>query len=336
MRGAERISRWLRRLHPSAIVLCYHRVAKLDTDPQLLSVTPKNFGDQLQVLKQLYPVARLRNWRSDQRKLPRRRVIITFDDGYADNFYQALPLLQEADCPATIFITAGKINDNKEFWWDDLERLILAPTQVPEALCLKINGVFRSWNLGSSSANGQTRDEWNVLLEQAKTPRQTAYVDLCLLLRSVDEIERERILNELCSWANLKSAGRSSHRPLTTSELCALASNDLIDIGAHTVSHPSLAALAAPAQQLEIKRSKVILEAIISRPVHTFSYPFGGHDDYNVKTINLVRNAGFDVACANYPGSADYMKDRYQLPRFVVRNWDGDQFAKTIRSWVAS
>ena len=60
-------------------------------------------------------------------KLPRRTVIITFDDGYADNFHTALPLLQEADCPATVFVTAGKIGAERDFWWDELERVILVP-----------------------------------------------------------------------------------------------------------------------------------------------------------------------------------------------------------------
>ena len=128
MRGVRRIKGWLRRFRARAIILCYHRVTELDSDPQLLSVTPKNFREQLEVLRRLYNVARLRDWISEEGKSTRLTVVvITFDDGYADNFHEALPLLREADCPATVFVTAGKIDDEEEFWWDELERLILLP-----------------------------------------------------------------------------------------------------------------------------------------------------------------------------------------------------------------
>jgi peptidoglycan/xylan/chitin deacetylase (PgdA/CDA1 family) len=336
MRGVRRLKRWLRRFTPSAIILCYHRVTELDTDPQLLSVTPKNFREQLEVLQQLYQVARLQDWTSEQPKSARRTVIITFDDGYADNFREALPLLQEADCPATVFVTAGKIDDEEEFWWDELERLILVPESLPEELSLSTGGRSHRWKIGSKWIDKPSPNDWHVLLEQEPTGRQAAYLDLCRLLRKVDEVERSRVLNELRTWAGLERLGRSSHRPLTRSELCSLEANELIDIGAHTVTHSSLAALSISAQKFEVEKCKLMLEKFIGCPVRSFSYPFGGVEDYNADTIRLVRNVGFDCACANYPAVAQHAKNLYELPRFLVRDWDGDCFAKTLDSWAAS
>lgn len=336
MRGVRHIKRWLRRFRANAIILCYHRVTELDTDPQLLSVTPQHFREQLDVLRQHYHVARLQDWTSEQPNSARRTVIITFDDGYADNFHEALPLLQEANCPATVFITAGKIDDEGEFWWDELERVILVPENLPNELSVSIGGHNYYWDTRPRRADEQIRDGWHVLLQQEPTPCQAAYLDLCRLLRKVDEVERSRVLNELRTWAGLERSGRRSHRPLTRSELCSLQENELIDIGAHTVTHPSLAALSISAQEVEVKKCKVMLESFIGRPVRSFSYPFGGVDDYTADTIRLVRNAGFDCACANYPGLAAHTQDRYQLPRFLVRDWDGDYFAKTLESWAAS
>ena len=83
----------------------YHRVAVVPSDPQLLCVTPKHFAEHLDVLqkcmnpmplRQLVPAVR-------NRKIPHRRVIVTFDDGYADNMYIAKPLLERCRIPATVF-----------------------------------------------------------------------------------------------------------------------------------------------------------------------------------------------------------------------------------------
>ena len=159
-------------------------------------------------------------------------VVITFDDGYADNFHEALPLLREADCPATVFVTAGKIDDEEEFWWDELERLILLPESLPEELSLSIGSRSYRWEIESKCTDKRSIHNWHVLLKQEATARQTAYLDLCRLLRKVDEVGRSLVLNELRTWAGLERSGRSSHRPLTRSELCSLQADELIDIGA--------------------------------------------------------------------------------------------------------
>jgi peptidoglycan/xylan/chitin deacetylase (PgdA/CDA1 family) len=149
----------------------------LDSDPQLLSVTPKNFREQLEVLRRLYNVARLRDWISEEGKSARLTVVvITFDDGYADNFHEALPLLREADCPATVFVTAGKIDDEEEFWWDELERLILLPESLPEELSLSIGSRSYRWEIESKCTDKRSIHNWHVLLKQEATARQAAYL----------------------------------------------------------------------------------------------------------------------------------------------------------------
>ena len=288
------------------------------------------------MLQQHYHVMRLQDWISEQPKSARPTVIMTFDDGYADNFREALPLLQEADCPATVFVTAGKIDDEEEFWWDELERLILVPESLPEELFLSTGGRNHRWKIDSKWIGKANPNGWHVLLEQKPTGRQAAYLDLCRLLRKADEIERSRVLDELRTWAGLEPLGRSSYRPLTRAQLRSLEANELIDIGAHAVTHSSLTALSISDQKFEVEKSKLMLEKFIGRPVRSFSYPFGGVEDYNADTIRLVRNAGFACACANYPAVAQPAKNLYELPRFLVRDWDGDYFAKTLEAWAAS
>jgi peptidoglycan/xylan/chitin deacetylase (PgdA/CDA1 family) len=68
--------------------------------------------------------------------LPRRGVVVTFDDGYIDNHACAYQILKTFEIPATIFVTTGSIGSKREFWWDDLERILVLPEQLPTSLTL--------------------------------------------------------------------------------------------------------------------------------------------------------------------------------------------------------
>lgn len=103
-----------------AMILLYHRVSETENDPLLLSVNPNNFRAQMKYLKDNFNIISLSElvFKVKNKKSIKNSVVITFDDGYADNYYEALPILKELKIPATIFVTSGKINDNSPFYWD--------------------------------------------------------------------------------------------------------------------------------------------------------------------------------------------------------------------------
>ena len=113
-------SRFARR----AIILGYHRVAQIAHDPFDLCASPDSFESQLKMLSQIAYPLRLQDLVASiqEKRIPENGVVITFDDGYADVLYNALPLLEKYKIPATIFVTTGKLG--KEFWWDELERIV--------------------------------------------------------------------------------------------------------------------------------------------------------------------------------------------------------------------
>jgi hypothetical protein len=78
-----------------------------------------------------------------------------------------------------------------------------------------------------------------------------------------------------------------------------------------------------------------VLEAMIDRPVRSFAYPFGTRGDLNTTMVALVREAGFHQACTVRPGLVTSHSDRWQLPRFIIRNWDGEEFAWRLRTMCA-
>ena len=121
-------------------------------------------------------------------------------------------------------------------------------------------------------------------------------------LRDRPPTERDDLAEEVLAWAGLPPEARDTHRTLRSAELERLASDDLIEIGAHTANHPRLAALAPECQQREIEDGRSALEAFISRPVTSFAYPHGGPDDVGSTTPGQVRAAGFGTAYLAAPG----------------------------------
>ena len=114
-----------------------------------------------------------------------------------------------------------------------------------------------------------------------------------------------------------------------------MAQGGLVTIGAHTVSHALLSALPRSDQEREIQSSKIVLEEILGRPVSTFAYPFGARGDYTAQTAELVRQARFDLACANSPATVWRRSDSFQLPRLLVRDWDGETFERWLSGWMS-
>jgi peptidoglycan/xylan/chitin deacetylase (PgdA/CDA1 family) len=153
-----------------------------------------------------------------------------------------------------------------------------------------------------------------------------------LLHRSADE-ERRKVLVELRKWAGVEEEGWSSHPLLSLEQASALANEDLIEIGAHTVNHPSLASLSLESQRNEIVKSKARLEDVVGCPVTSFAYPYGKRSDYSAQTIALVREAGFTCACSNFPGRVTRSTDAFQLPRLQVEDWEGEEFAQQLVGW---
>ena len=122
---------------------------------------------------------------------------------------------------------------------------------------------------------------------------------------------------------------------MSVEQLSELATCELIEIGSHSITHPLLAQLTPERQAHEIRGSKKALEEIVARTVVSFAYPYGSkHTAYSDSTVREVIAAGFSSACTGTPGTARYGANKYELPRDVVLDWDGDEFSKRLRWWL--
>jgi peptidoglycan/xylan/chitin deacetylase (PgdA/CDA1 family) len=281
------------------VILVYHSVATVDSDPWDLHVSPENFSDHLEIIRRHYRPIDMQSLASCvvDGRIPARSVAVTFDDGYSNNLTAALPLLERHDVAATVFVTTGFLGSAEEMWWDALDRIMLfSGDMAPTAE--RRNAYFEQWDL---------------------------------LVRLPSDLRRT-IIAEMAQENDEYLQARSTHRLLTDEELMALSGGRLIEIGAHTVTHPALAALPSRQQRDEIVASKKDIEERIGKPVHGFAYPYGQSGHFTQETVDLVATAGFSYACANMTGHVDRNSDRYRLPRLHVRNWSTDEFAWHLKN----
>jgi len=302
-----------------AIILLYHRVGELISDPQSLNVTEYNFEEQLIYLKQNYCIISLDDLISDikNKRVRNRSVVITFDDGYQDNAINAFPILKRHNIPATFFITSGLLDSKNEYWWDELERLLVDNFNPRKELKINITGKQYCYQLDTNEA------------------AYAAYNEIHPLIKYLPEAERNVVLSQLLEWSELPAVGRKSNLSMTTNDLLTVSGSNLITIGAHTISHPCLKCEDLYEQNRQISISKNRLELLTGKVINIFSYPFGGKNDYNDKTINIVKQAGFIAATANIPGEVTSSSDLYQLPRRIVRNWDTCRFAVEMNNFFS-
>ncbi|MGI8504173.1 MAG: polysaccharide deacetylase family protein [Hassallia sp.] len=317
----KRIARRVRnRIAPGGLILMYHRVTEIESDPWKLCVSPAHFAEHLQVLQKLGCAVRLQqlNQTLKNGKRPHRQVVITFDDGYTDNLYNAKPLLEQYEIPATIFLTTGYMQQKREFWSDELDRILLQPGTLPEVLSLNINGTSYEWKTSN-----------NLDVKHANE-HHSLYYSLYELIYPLPTQERSHLLDQLLLWANKEPELRPTHRMMTMKELSNLQPGNIIEVGAHTVTHPFLATISPEAQLHEIQENKAQLEEIFGHAIESFAYP---HGNYNSETSEIVRQAGFTCACTTNANIVGKNSDRFQLPRFAVENWDGEEFAKQLSKW---
>lgn len=293
---------------PKVLTLYYHRVTEYSRDINLLAVTPYNFRQQMQWIKDNYLIVRAED---DWEELPRDAVCITFDDGYIDNLVYAAPILEELQIPATIFVSTQGMRNVEQIWWNELENILLEERDYPKEFHLKDAYFECTWKTDS--------------LEK----RKNCYDALHFLMKNYFEYDKiEKVLEQLEQWS-----GRKTFRNyiVDTKQCEALSRFDYITIGAHTVTHPSLKTLSAKKQEYEIKESIKDIEEVTGHKVELFSYPFGYPDvDYDEDAIHILRNVGIKKAFTTgyalwKPGCSEY-----EIPRLVARDWELKKFINYV------
>jgi peptidoglycan/xylan/chitin deacetylase (PgdA/CDA1 family) len=234
--------------------------------------------------------------------LPARAACITFDDGYADNFHEALPILQRHGLPATFFIATGFLDGGR--MWNDTIIESVRGTRLLE------------WQLDDMLGAGFARVPVGTVGE-----KRAAIMALIDRLKYEPMVERNRLTEQLAHRARVQV---SLDLMMRSQEVLTMRRAGM-QVGAHTVSHPILAKLDLAEAEAEVAKGKRDLEALLGERVGLFAYPNGKPDvDYNAESISVVRKLGFDAGFSTRWAASTKETDLFQIPRFTP--WDRTKF----------
>jgi len=240
------------------IILLYHTVDK------------DRFREQMEYVKQKYhvialehAVARIRN-----EQIQGNEIVLTFDDGYENNYTQAYPVLDRLQIPATIFMASGLVGRHRFAWYDQVKEFI--NDHLMDKITIEIENEQHVFNL----SNERARKKSATMLKE--------------ILKHVKNRERERIMKEL----HVKRRPDATQRFLNWEQ--AKSMKDWVKFGSHTVTHPILSECSDARKEKEINESKTELKKHLKTEIMGFCYPNG---DYDAKTRELVTRAGYKYAC---------------------------------------
>ncbi|HHQ13522.1 MAG TPA: polysaccharide deacetylase family protein [Chromatiales bacterium] len=288
------------------VVLYFHRVLE-EPDPMFPDIpTRQEFDRQMSALAGMFRVLPLGDavdaLAAD--RLPPAAVAITFDDGYADNFHTALPVLRRYGLPATFFVASAYLDGG-----------VMFNDQVMEAC--------RHLPVGSIDTG---LPELGILVLDSDTGRRALAEAVIGKIKYLAPSRRAE-----CAEALLDLAGCASPAGLmmTTDEVAKLSAHE-VTVGAHTWSHPILAAVSEDQACTELKKGRQVLQEITGQAVELFAYPNGRpRQDYGPREVSLAQKTGFKAAFSTQWGCADRRWDLWQLPR--IAPWDRSGFKFGLR-----
>lgn len=288
-------------------ILIFHRVLT-QVDPLFPSeATVQSFDWQMGLLKSLFNVLPLPEAVSCLKTgtLPARAAAITFDDGYADNVTQALPILQKHGLHATFFIATAYLDGGRMF--NDTVIESLRNTRLAQLDLRDMQ--LGQYTLGSVAARTQAIHQ---ILPKIKYLLPDAREAAAAQLAARTEVENLP-LDFMMTTAQLKNLHAAG-----------------MEIGGHTHRHPILAKLDRNAARAEIAAGKTALEEKLGTRVRLFAYPNGKPgSDYLPEQAEIVRELGFEGAVSTSHGVSTGHSDIFQLARFTP--WDTKPTAYALR-----
>ena len=321
---------WARRGTP--LILTYHRVLEkwepaLDYSQPGMIVTARTFERQLSFVCQHFdvvPLGALIDETARRRTARRPRCVITFDDGWRDNYELAFPILRKHRAPATIFVTTGFIGSERVFWHTELIYLLLhgnlmnyvrdgaGLTPYPQG----VRDGLRRWG-GPPGASGA--GDTDAVVEAVKA--------------TCDEAAIDRLIEALAKAAGLRRPLFPGRRFfLDWDQIREMASHD-VEIGSHGTSHRILTSLPGHEATQELVRSKAEIESRLGRDVRHFAFP----NEYATDAlIASAARAGYRTVCTNRGGDGTAGTGIRVLRRAGMNEGvglDGRSSAEAVLGW---
>lgn len=304
---ASSVYSWIGSDRSSCLTLTYHRVTDAPDPADSLCVSRSVFREQMAFLKRNYTALSGDEFTAiltKRRPFPPKACLITFDDGWHDNYVNAFPILREQGLPAVIFLATDFIGTGAIFWHEKLQKTLSRESWTSESTRLaKLRGKVDESILSClDRISSKTSDD-----------RRCAIYDLIEFLKGKMPGERDEICTMIEDAVGMPQL---DHAPIMLSwDAVRQMSRGQISFGAHTKSHPILTQIPLTDVRVEVEGAKTVIEREIGRPVTLFCYPNG---NYNREIAVLVQEAGYTAAFTCIPGHNRICDPPFELKRINV------------------
>ncbi len=328
--GLVALARWYaQRGQRRLVILNYHRATGGDLRRQLLYLRRHYRIMHVEAaLEDLYACRKDQSLSERGRRLP---LVLTFDDGYRDNYTHAFALARELQIPLTIYLVPGYIETGNCFWWLEGERIAqqaqVRDVEIEEDSPVRSAAIDRAINVplepnGRDEARAGARKEVPVRPRREQERASLARAIDARLRHARSVAEREAFLAEVREKLGASEAvldEEAPYLPLTWEQVREMDESGWVSFGAHTMHHPVLSYLADPEElQREVAQCRVVLEQRLGHPVRSFAYPIGQVQHIGAAVIDAVRRAGYDWALTTSYGLNTPRNDPYLLKRIEV------------------
>jgi peptidoglycan/xylan/chitin deacetylase (PgdA/CDA1 family) len=317
LHSLQRVRSWLQK---DLRILAYHRVLPLpdpatyEFDLELISTPPERFREQMLLLKQRYNPMRLSDVAAALnagKQLPADAVVVTFDDGYDDNYNVAFPILRELGVPATFFVSTGHIDSGRPYCYDWLVHMILV-TGVSQLVLPELG--------------------MDVTLPADRQARRAIATDVLCRMKELGALKQAAMIQRLEEkWQLPSDTAPAECRPMSWDQIREMHAAGF-EIGSHGVHHWMLSKLPQAELESEVRDSKAALERELGSMPLLMSYPVGSTRAFDERVIDITRDAGFQLACSYMSGTNPQpVSNRYALNRLAIeRNMGKGWFASML------
>jgi len=304
----QRVNHWKNAFldnNPKLLVLIYHRVLpSINFNPLNTIVTVDTFLSQINTLAKSYPIISLSDAISQCHKGASRQglqIVLTFDDGYWDNFEIVFPILYKKGIPATFFLATDYVGHQGPLWDWELFAYLNQYKTIQEVTvgneCIRHNRMesrrsfaYRIFNKMKALDSGARRKVYDDL-------QSNGYEAHPVNLYTPDGLLENRFM----TWSQVKKMSESG-----------------MEIGSHGVSHCSLSRVPVEKAHHEITYGKGVIEKEIGKKCETFAFPYGSAQDYNDDLVNQVKAAGFQKCLLNIHGYNHFSDNSFCLKRIIM------------------
>lgn len=291
-----------------SVILLYHRIIPRENLDTMLSlpgivVFRDTFEKQIRFLSKHYHIIPINEYikaKKSRIALPHKTIVITFDDGWEDNYFYAFPILKKYQVPATVFLTAGFISTEKLFW---PEKIIFLTKKVFAANSL--NEFFRTYPMQ------EFHKLFLSLFEHPADPK--SWYLFIERLKEIDEHRIEVLITDLETFLKKPSIPPDNHC-LKWNQVEDMARFQLT-FGSHGLNHKILTDLNDKEMQEELEESKMVIENNLQSEVNFFAYPNG---NYNETVLGLTRSSGYQAAFTTEKGINKINSNLYALKRINI------------------